>query len=182
MNKCITSSGPGRWQVRELYNITDEDRLQVIEDRIERAGEAEGYEVRAFSLQNAIPQLTPMVVGDDDVFIGIDDSTYYGVRGAIHMRGQSYVRAATEYFESLWTDQRAFVLRSGYGFEQKQMDSLRTSIRATANPSVDAPGLPKMPKRQGRRKRRKPNGETEKNPEIEGDVDDEGALAEVDLS
>jgi len=142
MYNCILSSGPGMWYVRELYNITDEDRLQMVMGRIEKAGNAEGYEVRAFCLQNVIPQLTPLVIGDEELFIGWDDPTYYGVRGAVHIRGQIFARTATEYFDSLWNDKRAFVLRSGIGIETEQINSLRAALRVM-NASTSQPAASK---------------------------------------
>jgi len=85
MQESERSSGPGRWYVRELYNVTDEERLKMIVERMEKAGDAEGFEVRAFCLENVLPQLTPMVIGKENTFIGVDDYTYYGIRSAIHM-------------------------------------------------------------------------------------------------
>lgn len=130
MYKCIKSSGIGMWYVRELYNITDEGRLKMVLERIGKAENAEGYEVRAFCLQNALPQLSPLIIGDKDLFIAWDDPTYYAPKGSIHIAGRDFVASATEYFESLWNDKRIFVLRSGVGIEAEQINSLRIAIEA----------------------------------------------------
>lgn len=130
MAKCQMSSGSGKWNVRELYNVTDEDRLEMIVERIKQSGDAEGYEVRAFCLQNVLPQLTPLIVGKEDMFIGVDDQTYYGIRGAVHVRGEAFTRLATEYFDSLWNDPRAFFLRTGFGIDHSNIESLRKAVRA----------------------------------------------------
>jgi len=125
---CMSSSGPDMWYVRELYNVIDRDRLEMIERRMERAGEAEGYEVRAFCLQNAIPQLAPLVIGGYQLFIGIDDPTFYGVRGALRIDGEPFVQFATEYFESLWGDGRAYRLRTGTGINRDELERLRKAM------------------------------------------------------
>ena len=127
--KCIESSGKGMWYVRELYNITDEERLEMILKRMQHVGDTEGYEVRAFCLQNVLPQLTPLVVDNEDLFIGWDDPTYYGVRGAMHVRGLEFGQTATEYFNSLWNDKRVFILRSALGIDDNQVNSLRRALK-----------------------------------------------------
>lgn len=137
MRKCINSSGTGMWQVREIYNITDEDRLEMILKRLENADNSVGYEVRAFCLQNVLPQLSPLVIGDKDLFIGWDDTTYYGPKQAIHIKGQEFVRSGTEYFESLWNDKRLFVLRSNLGIEADKVKSIRVAMKALPKFSND---------------------------------------------
>jgi hypothetical protein len=107
----------------------------MVLDRLEKAADAEGYEVRALCLENVIPQLTPLVVGEEELFIGLDDPTYYGTSSAIHIRGRAFVNTATEYFNSLWNDKRAYRLRTGFGLDLEQINSLREAVKGSERSS-----------------------------------------------
>ena len=130
IDKCVASTGAGMWHVYEIYNITDEERLDSILRLLEKRKDAEGYEVRAFSLSDAIPHLSPLIIGDEDLLVGVDDPRYYRMRAATHLQGRDHVRLATEYFYSLWNDPRIRVLKTETGVEGKEVEKLRSKIRA----------------------------------------------------
>jgi hypothetical protein len=130
IDKCVASKGAGMWNVYEIYNITDEERLDSVREVLEKRKDAEGYEVRAFSLPDSLPQLSPLIIGDEDLLVGTDDPRYYRVRAATHMHGRDHVRLATEYFYSLWNDPRVRVLKTETGVEWNEIESLRARIRA----------------------------------------------------
>jgi hypothetical protein len=92
------------------------------------ASGAEGYEVRAFCVQDAIPQFKPLIVGSEDLFLGIDDPTYYRVRGGVHIRGAAYVNLAKEQFDQLWNDPRLFKLRTALGDDELEVRRLAERV------------------------------------------------------
>ncbi len=130
IDKCVASTGTGMWHVYEIYNIADEERLENIRELLEKRRDAEGYEVRAFSLNDALPHLSPLIIGNEDLLIGIDDPRYYRVRAAAHLQGREHVRMATEYFYSLWNDPRIRVLKTETGVEWGELETLRGKIRS----------------------------------------------------
>lgn len=130
IDKCVASAGAGMWHVYEIYNVTGEERLDSIQELLEKRKDAEGYEVRAFSLSDALPHLSPLIIGDEDLLVGVDDPRYYRMRAATHVQGRDHVRLATEYFYSLWNDPRIRILKTETGVESKEMESLRAKIRA----------------------------------------------------
>ena len=130
IDRCVASTGAGMWHVYEIYNITDEERLDSIRELLEKRKDAEGYEVRAFSLNDALPHLSPLIIGNEDLLIGIDDPRYYRTRAATHLQGREHVRLATEYFYSLWNDPRIRVLKTETGVEWGELENLREKIRA----------------------------------------------------
>ncbi|HEY6096936.1 MAG TPA: hypothetical protein VIU83_02685, partial [Candidatus Deferrimicrobium sp.] len=67
IDRCVASTGPGMWRVYEIYNIPDEERLDVLAEMIGKRQNAEGYEVRAFAHAEGIPHLSPLVIGDEDL-------------------------------------------------------------------------------------------------------------------
>ena len=131
IDRCVASTGPGMWRVYEIYNIPDEERLDVLVELIGKRQNAEGYEVRAFAHAEGIPHLSPLVIGDEDLIVGVDDPRYYRASSAVHLRGRDPVRLATEYFYSLWNDPRIRALKTETGVNQDGIDILREEFRAS---------------------------------------------------
>jgi hypothetical protein len=125
---CINSSGADMWYVRELYNIADETRLSMILGRIRQSGQAEGYEVRAYCLRDPIPQFKPLIVGGEDLFLGIDDPTYYRVKAGLHIHGSGFAELAARHFEELWKDPRLFRLRTPVGEDAGEIVRLSQEV------------------------------------------------------
>jgi hypothetical protein len=138
IDKCVASAGTGMWNVFEIYNIADEERLDSVQELLEKRKDAEGYEVRAFSLNDGLPHLSPLIIGEEDLLIGVDDPRYYRMRAATHLQGRDHVRMATEYFYSLWNDPRIRVLKTETSVEWKEIEALRSKIRAENVPGVQA--------------------------------------------
>jgi len=131
IDRCVASTGPGMWRVYEIYNIPDEERLDVLMELIGKRQNAEGYEVRAFAHAEGIPHLSPLVIGDEDLVVGVDDPRYYRASSAVHLRGRDPVRMATEYFYSLWNDPRIRVLKTETGVNRDGIETLREEFRAS---------------------------------------------------
>lgn len=131
IDRCVASTGPGMWRVYEIYNIPDEERLDVLAEMVGKRQNAEGYEVRAFAHAEGIPHLSPLVIGDEDLIVGIDDPRYYRASSAVHLRGRNPVRLATEYFYSLWNDPRIRVLKTETGVDREGIETLREEFRAS---------------------------------------------------
>ena len=131
IDRCVASTGPGMWRVYEIYNIPDEERLDVLLEMVGKRQSAEGYEVRAFAHAEGIPHLSPLVIGDEDLVVGVDDPRYYRASSAVHLRGRDPVRLATEYFYSLWNDPRIRVLKTETGVDRDGIDQIREEFRAS---------------------------------------------------
>jgi len=129
IDKCAASSGPGMWHVYEIFNIPDEERLGAVEELLEKRKDGEGYEVRAFLQAAGLPHLSPLVIGDEDLLIGVDDPRYYRSGAAMHLQGRDPVRLATEYFYSLWNDPRIRVLKTETGISREEIESVRADLR-----------------------------------------------------
>jgi len=131
IDRCVASTGPGMWRVYEIYNIPDEERLDVLVDLVGKRQSAEGYEVKAFAHAEGLPHLSPLVIGNEDLIIGVDDPRYYRASSAVHLRGRDPVRLATEYFYSLWNDPRIRVLKTETGVDRDEIENLRAEFRAS---------------------------------------------------
>jgi hypothetical protein len=129
MLRCIEAPGSS-WRVRHVYNITTEERLRMIEERLERTASADGFEVRAFSRRHDVPHLAPLVAGPEDVFIGIEDPRYYRVQKAIHVRSREAAEVAMQYFETLWASEHLFVLRSADRVRHDEIQRLRKQFES----------------------------------------------------
>ena len=129
MSKCIKSYGRSMWHVKKIYYIPNKERLEMILKRLEETKTAEGFEVRIFTMPETIPNISPLIIGEKDAFIGFDHyNRYYRTDKAIHFRGKEFVNIMTGYFESLWHNQRAKEIRSPIGIEYKAIDKLMKEL------------------------------------------------------
>lgn len=143
IDRCVASTGPGMWRVYEIYNVPDEEKLDVLAERVGKRQNAEGYEVRVFVRAEGLPHLSPLVIGDEDLLIGVDDPRYYRASSAVHLRGRDPVRLATEYFYSLWNDPRIRILKRETGVDRDEIEKIRAEFRASereGNPPLTACG------------------------------------------
>ena len=138
IDRCVASSGPGMWRVYEIYNIPDEERLDSLLDLIRNRQGAEGYEVRAFAHAEGLPHLSPLIIGDEDLLIAVDDPRYYRAGAAVHLRGRDPVRLATEYFYSIWNDPRIRVLKTETGVDWDEIGALRSQFTAVEREGEDS--------------------------------------------
>jgi hypothetical protein len=139
IDRCVASSGPGMWRVYEIYNVPDEERLDTLAELVGKRHGAEGYEVRAFARAEGLPHLSPLVIGDEDLLVGVDDPRYYRASSAVHLRGRDPVRLATEYFYSLWNDPRIRVLKTETGVDWGEIDALRAQFRESGREGESPP-------------------------------------------
>jgi hypothetical protein len=129
IDRCVASSGPGMWRVYEIYNIPDGERLDGLVELIGKRQGSEGYEVRAFARAEGLPHLSPLIIGDEDLLVGVDDPRYYRASSAVHLRGRDPVRLATEYFYTLWNDPRIRVLKTETAVDWDEIEALRSHLR-----------------------------------------------------
>lgn len=126
--RCVKSSGPGMWHVRELYNITTLDRLEEIVGWLRQTENEDGYEVRAFCEPLAISHLAPLVISDHHAFLSLEDNRFFRVTAGVHIEDRAAVALVLRYCETLWSDPRAFILRTGYGVDYAKLGELRARI------------------------------------------------------
>ena len=102
-------------------------------ERMEKRRDVDGYEVRIFCIPDAISHLTPLVIGSNDVFLGLEDTRYYCVQEALHIRDKESRILVTKYFDALWNDKRVYELRSAMQIEDSGIQKARSKIRALKN-------------------------------------------------
>jgi hypothetical protein len=132
IHKCIASAGPGMWYVREFKNITTLDRLERTLGLIAEA--SEGYEVRAICIPNLLPCLSPLVIGDEDVFLATMDTGKRRVGAAIHIHSREAVEFVNSYLSLLRDYEPRYALRTEEGQKDDQVQKLRTAITNASSP------------------------------------------------
>ncbi len=130
MDQYIRSSGLHGWQVRVLLNVPDENRLRATLERLQSTLDADGYEVKAFAVAEALPSFTPLIVGDENCFLAVHDRRYHRARAGVWMRGREATLFFTEHFDLLWNDPRAFHIRKGTGIDDAAVAALRGECKS----------------------------------------------------
>lgn len=131
LERCIFDEAGGAWHVRAVYNVTNADRLEMILRYLRRWRSARRCEVRAFSVPEAIPLMSPLIVNGYDVLLGVEDRIYYRTGKCIHITGRAAASVAAEYFESLWHDSRIFKLRTLGGTDVREVMRLAEQLKVT---------------------------------------------------
>lgn len=126
LEKCIKSSGKNRWNVKYLYNVPTIDRLKMIRGHIKR--DAEAFEVRTLCMPQLIPQLSPLIIGDKDIFLGAIDSRNFRIDSAIHLVSIDAVRFFERYISSLWDSRLVYRLRSVLGINRAEVERLSNDL------------------------------------------------------
>lgn len=125
---CIESTGPDKVNVKNLFNIPEKKRLKMIEGRLSEASKTEGYEVKASAINNGLPMLSPLIIGNKDVFLSIDDPKYYRIEKGIKLHGCEFVEFFKIYFNRLWYNQNFYEIMSGKGVNQNNLKKLEILV------------------------------------------------------
>jgi hypothetical protein len=128
------------WKVRRLWVVTSEKELDdVIRDFVDRKELSDlslPYEVRVLVYPQTLPPLQVLIVGRDNVLIGLDSQRAPGVtENGIRFKGESFVNVALEDFESLWELDKAHHVRTR--LDGKNTTAIRAArARLEAQPIV----------------------------------------------
>jgi hypothetical protein len=76
-----------------------------------------------------MPCLSPLIVGDEDVFLATMDTGSRRVGAAIHLRGVGAVGFVKQYFSLLWDYEDAFRLRTEEGEDKESIEALRELVQ-----------------------------------------------------
>jgi len=126
MSECIASTGPERWNVRLLFNVTSIERLEMVIQRLDQG--TEGYQVRAICVPGMISQLSPMIIDGEDAFLAAINNVSYRVDTAIHLTGKDATAFVKRFVDSLWDAPHAYRLRTDTGPDRDQISLLRQDV------------------------------------------------------
>jgi len=128
--KMLRSQEPDRWLVKEIFNIVTEPLLDKKVRFLQETLHADGFELRTFSMPDTIPHLSPLIIGTDNVFLGLEDGKYRRVRKTIRLVSEKAVERAKEYFLSLWDHPNIFRLRTEIEIKYAEVERLRQQIKS----------------------------------------------------
>lgn len=137
IDAAIVARGKAAPRVRQLFTITDEGRLDAVLARLRTYGGARRYEVRAYVAVGSMPVLLPLIIGDEELFVGIDARDVYRIESAIRITGPEVVAWAIGYYDAVWDD-APFRLRRPAGLVAEDEAKIRAEIRRL-NPSSASP-------------------------------------------
>ena len=72
------------------------------------------FEIRAFVL-DPLTIMAPLIVGEDVALLGNEDSEHHAAESCLILRSKRSVRSCTEYYDKLWSDERAVVIADATG-------------------------------------------------------------------
>lgn len=133
LERCIRSNGPDMWRMRSIRTLRDRAELDELVGQLRGFGRAEGYEVKVFLDLPDGPLLTPLVVGDEFVFLGLEDPRSQCVLQLVHGRA---VASMTQYFNDLWGERRGWPLYKGGQLSDVVVRELRQRLPEAESASI----------------------------------------------
>lgn len=130
-DSCIRNSGPGKWDIRQIYLVGTEERFNMVLGFLSSdAGQAEkGHWVRVFVPPFTQPHISPLIIGNSDAFLAFDDPSFYRVKAGLHLRGEPIVTLLKEHFDSLWNAPGAFEIRTATKLNETEIAKVRSALR-----------------------------------------------------
>lgn len=113
------------WTIQNVVVTNNPVRLAGLEAMIHGL-DGPDVEIRGYPM--AVPLvLSPLIVGNRDVFLAYDHQRFERPKAALHLRSAALVSWATSYFDQLF-DQAPFTLRSVHGPEPDGMRAFRDAL------------------------------------------------------
>ena len=119
-----------RWHVRQLVNIVSSERLEQILSRPTFAA-GEDHDVRAIVEPGSLPMFSPLIVGNQHVFLALDDERLFRAKSAVYLHGREEARWAMAYFDELW-NRTPWQLRDRVGPRDDEIAELQVALQALA--------------------------------------------------
>jgi len=137
-DECTKRSGPGSWEIRQMFIVPDEGRLDMILGYLNRpaAQKASGYWVRVVLPPFPIPYLSPLIVGTAEAFLAFDDPSFYRVKAGFRFKGENFVALLTDYFDILWNCSKLEV-RGGTKLNEEVIEQVRLRLRQPVPASAE---------------------------------------------
>lgn len=132
MINCIKVSGTNSLEVRQVFLVPNEARLDQILARLNHRDlhNAQNYKVRFFLPPFTIPFISPLIIGDDVGFLGFDDHSQYRIKGGIRLSGGGNVKLLVEHFDEIWNREEAIQVRSATRIRMEKVEEVRTILRS----------------------------------------------------
>lgn len=117
-----------RSYVRAIYNVNSLERLQAVTAKLDRWAAADRLEVRALMLGDAVATISPLIVGESELFLGVEGDRLYRTARSMRLRSGSAASWGREYFELVWNDRRAITLRTPNGIVDEGLRNLESRL------------------------------------------------------
>lgn len=121
------------WSFRRIVSLSTPAHLawelEQNEAMEEHLGEAVRFELRAVRTRH-VPLMLPIIAGTRIAALGREDSLWVGVAEGLVFTEPEAVSLTTRYFQSIWEDPRAHVLRTEAGLNSAGIEALEQELYA----------------------------------------------------
>jgi hypothetical protein len=115
------------WSVRILYSVENIERLEWIYSYLSDKRAAKDLEARAL-VNVSHEMLAPLIIGDSEIFLAQGDRRFHAVRAGVWIKEPSANLLTRNYFDSIWQDSSARVLRKATGIDEEVFELLRREL------------------------------------------------------
>lgn len=116
------------WEFQEVTGIYSEDRLVEKIMQCEKVIGAEDFFLKAFITVNSPSVICPLIIGENNVFLGTDHVKDKTPKKALHLQGKECIDLFKPYFTSLWLSPNNYTLRDDRGINNIQVTLIRNKL------------------------------------------------------
>lgn len=130
-------AGCDAWNFQEATGIYSHQRLDEKIGQCKKLSDAKSFSLKAFITVNGPTIITPLIIGNNDVLLGIDHENDNTPNKAIHIQGIEHVNFFKSYITSLLKKRNAYTLRDENGIRLDQVSLIRNALSRTLNLKED---------------------------------------------
>jgi hypothetical protein len=128
--RCIRGSGPNSWEIRQVYLVPSEERLDMMLSRLAQTeGQAKNHTVKVFVPPFGFSYLSTLLIDRDVGSLATDDLSLYRVKAGLQITGEAAISVLCDYFDSLWTNPTAYTIRSVNRLDAVGIEDVRARLR-----------------------------------------------------
>ncbi|MFQ5688538.1 MAG: hypothetical protein ACE5GV_17975 [Candidatus Scalindua sp.] len=121
------------WIFHEVTGIYSEERLVEKIIQCEKVIEAEDFLLKAFITVNSPTVICPLIIGENDVLLGIYHEQDKTPKKAIHLQGKECFDLFNSYLTSLWVKPNNYTLRDDRGINNDQVAMKKNKLSRIIN-------------------------------------------------
>ena len=141
--RVLASCLSGEWCVRIVDRVSDSQRLAMVLAELEQLKNAPDFALRAAYALDALPLISPLIIGECNAFLGLDHNTFNSVQGGFHLHGKTLVTNLLTYWNQLW-EKCPHWLREPGGLDPNAVAALRDKISQAECRASSIRGAPEI--------------------------------------
>jgi hypothetical protein len=117
------------WHIRHLWVVPSRSVLEILVRRRFEPFNTNRFQVKVRALKNGLPQITPLIVGDQHVLFGFGRLDSH-IGACVHIRDNATTALTRDFFNVLWLDNHSINLKRKNKWLNTDLTALWTALKS----------------------------------------------------